>query len=83
MDQLELFPDDIVNKKTNNQSRLPTGQWVKKSVSKAYSGKISSLRHCIVATLKQQESLARQLRKRDERILDLENQLKELKNGSN
>ena len=23
MDQLELFPDDIVNKKTNNQSRLP------------------------------------------------------------
>lgn len=24
MDQLELFPDDIVNKKTNNQSRLPT-----------------------------------------------------------
>jgi len=50
---------------------------------KGLLGKISSLRHCIVATLKQQQSLARQLRKRDERILELENQIKELKNGSN
>ena len=79
--QLDLFETVTIEPKKKEQPRVPTGQWVEKRVAQAYNSKIESLRLCIISTIRQHESVANQLRQKEEIIIKLRNEIKQLRNS--